>query len=121
LPGVAAGIPGGNGGAPLAPGTGSALPFGKVDCCGKAVGLTLAGIAPGVPGLAVGLIEALGGTGNLPCWISEARCVTAAGNAGPAARSCPAAAAAAAGLPGGIGGAGRLITVLMITVLWMLL
>lgn len=104
----------------MVPGTGSALAFGKVDCSGKLVGLTLAGIAPGVPGLAVGLIEALGGTGNLPCWISAARCVTAAGKAGPAPRSCPAA-AAAAGLPGGAGSDGRLITVLMTVVLWMLL
>jgi hypothetical protein len=46
----------------LAPGTGSALAF------GKALGVTLAGngalgAAPGVPGL----IAALGGTGSLPC------------------------------------------------------
>jgi hypothetical protein len=97
---------------------GSALAFGRVDCSGKLVGLTLAGIAPGVPGFAVGLIEALCGTGNLPCWISAARCVTAAGNAGPAPAGCP---AAAAGLPGGTGSGGRLITVLMTVVLWMLL
>jgi len=36
-----------------------------------------------VPGLAAGLIEALGGTGNLPCWISEAFCATEGGSAGP--------------------------------------
>jgi hypothetical protein len=36
-----------------------------------------------VPNLAAGLIEALGGTASLPCWISEALCATAGGSAGP--------------------------------------
>jgi hypothetical protein len=31
------------------------------------------------------LIEALGGTGNFPCWISEALCATEGGKAGAAA------------------------------------
>jgi hypothetical protein len=49
--------------------------------------------APGAPGRAPGLIEALGGTGNFPCWISEARCATAGGSPGAApvgtAPPCP--------------------------------
>jgi hypothetical protein len=62
---------GGAGGAPLAPGTGKALAFGRAWPAGSAFGATLAGTGtafwPGVPGLAAGLTEALGGTGSLPC------------------------------------------------------
>jgi hypothetical protein len=81
-------------------------------------------VAGGVPGLAVGCIVALGGIGALPCWIRAARCVTACGKAGPAGLARPA--TAGARLPGPapepVGGAGgRLITVLMTVVLWMLL
>jgi hypothetical protein len=76
----------------------------------------LAGVTPGVPGLAVGLIDALGGTGSLPCWISEARCATAGGSDGP---GVPARAAAAAVGELGVA-AGWLITVLITVVLWML-
>lgn len=82
----------------------------------------MAGVAPGVPSAALGLIEALGGVGNLPCWISEARCWTCVGKLGPSVVGPgvpvrgPAAAAIAAGA-----GAGLLITVLMTVVLWMLL
>lgn len=67
LPGMASGILDGTGGAPLAPGTGRVLAFGSVNGCGSAVGATLAGTAPGVPGLALRLIDALGGSGALPC------------------------------------------------------
>src|SRR6266566_4392031 len=84
---------GGTGGTPLAPGMGSVLAFGNPCPCGNAFGVTLAGTAPGVPGLAVGLIDALGGTGNLPCWIREARCATAGGRDGPGAPARDAAAA----------------------------
>ena len=63
-----------------------------------------------LPAFAFTLIEALGGVGSLPCWMSAARCETAAGSAGPAAPWAPAAA-----------GAGLLMTVLMTVVLWMLL
>jgi hypothetical protein len=89
--------------------------------------------APGTPGLATaGLIDALGGTGALPCWISVALCATDGGSAGVAA---PGAATGIAPLapigvlaesgttgapPGGGGAGGRLITVLMTRVLWML-
>ena len=119
--GVPAGVPrraAGGGGAPGAPGTGSELALGIPCPGGKALGVTLAGTAPGgVPGLAVGLIEALGGTGSLPCWIREARCATAGGSDGP---GVPARAAAAA--VGELGVAvGWLITVLITVVLWMLL
>lgn len=68
---------------PLPVGEGSGAPPvpGKAFCLGSVcwgavvvVGeARLAGTAAGVPGLAVGLIEALGGGGNLPCCISEAR------------------------------------------------
>ena len=108
---------GGAGGAPLAPGTGSELACGNPCPCGNAAfGARLAGVAPGVPGRAAGLIAALCGTGSLPCWISEARCATAGGSAGVAAPARP---AAAPGPPAGA--AGWLITVLMTVVLWMLL
>lgn len=53
--------PGGDGGAPLAPGTGSALALGSA-----ALGAMLAGVTPGVPGLAAALIDALGGACSLP-------------------------------------------------------
>lgn len=123
LPGTVSGAPDGTGGAPFSPGTGSVLAFGSVIGCGSAVGATLAGTAPGVPGLAVNLIDALGGSGALPCWISAARWVAAAGRLGPGPACCPdaAAAAAAAGLPGGAAGGGWLMTLLMTVVLWMLL
>jgi hypothetical protein len=93
------------------------LAFGTPDAGGNALGATLAGTAPGAPGLAVGLIDALGGTGSLPCWIIEARCATAGGRAGPAV---PARAAAAAVGEFGVG-VGWLITLLITAVLWMLL
>ena len=112
---------GGAGGAPLAPGTGSAFAFGKP--CGPgggvfgavaAFGVTLAGCgalgaaliplgapgvaaapgAPSTPGFTTGLIEALGGTGSLPCWIRVAFCATAGGKVGVAP---PGAGAAATG------------------------
>jgi hypothetical protein len=75
-------VPGGNGGAPFWPGTGRALAF------GKASGVTFVdnglvddapGPALGVVVLTAGLTEALGGTGNFPCWISEALCATEGG------------------------------------------
>jgi hypothetical protein len=73
-PWAGAEVAGGAGGAPLAPGTGKALAFGRAWPAGSAFGATLAGTgtafwpgAPGVPGLAAGLTEALGGTGSLPC------------------------------------------------------
>jgi hypothetical protein len=62
------------------------------------------------------LIDALGGGANLPCWISEARCATAFGKAGPSVPPRPPAAAMAAG-----DGLGLLMTVLITVVLWMLL
>src|SRR5437879_6514078 len=87
---------GGGGGAPLAPGTGSELAFGNAWPFGSAFGATLAGCgafagaiwptgAPGVPAFAAGFIDALGGIGSLPCWISEAFCATAGGSAAVAA------------------------------------
>ena len=112
-PGTGPLAPGGAGGLPLAPGTGNALAF------GKALGATLAGdgalgAAPGAPGL----IAALGGTGSLPCWISVARCATDGGNVGPA----PGGLAPPGPAPGptGPGAGGRLMTLLMTVVLWML-
>jgi hypothetical protein len=106
----------GGGGAPWAPGTGRELALGNPCPCGSAFGATLAGVARGVPGLAVGLIDALGGIGNLPCWIRDARCATAGGSEGP---GVPARAAAAAVGELGVAG-GWLITVLITVVLWML-
>jgi hypothetical protein len=91
--------------------------------------------------LAAGLIEALGGTGSFPCWISEAFCATAGGSDGPAPAGvtppCPGAPLAAGDNDGaasplalgrplpapgatGTGGGGRLMTLLMTVVLWML-
>jgi hypothetical protein len=113
----AVGGPADAGGAPLAPGTGNAFALGNPCPGGRPFGLTLAGIAPGALRLAAGLTDALGGTGNLPCWISDARCETAGGRPGPGEPAR--AAAAAVGEPGVA--AGWLITVLMIAVLWMLL
>ena len=89
---------GGGGGAPLAPGTGSALVLGKGCVEGSAPGALAGSVgfglptcpAPGKPALAAGLIAALGGTGALPCWISVARCATAGGSVGVAA-PCPSA------------------------------
>jgi hypothetical protein len=93
------------------------LALGKPCPCGKALGAALAGIAPVAPSLAAGLIDALCGTGILPCWISDARCATAGGRAGPGVATRVA--AAAVGDPGAADG--WLITVLMTVVLWMLL
>ena len=109
---------------PLAAGDGiGVLPIpGNVFCFGMVVegvapGVAFAGMVAVVPGLAAGLIEALGGGGNLPCWINEARCATVFGNVGPRVPvRGPPAAATAAGV-----GAGLLMTVLMTVVLWMLL
>jgi hypothetical protein len=65
------------------------------------------------------LIDALGGTGTLPCWISDARIATAGGTAGPAGVARPE--TAGARLPGERPATGgRLMTVLMTVVLWML-
>lgn len=127
---------GGTGGAPLMPGTGSALAFGNAWPGGNALGDTFVGTgiagaafrpdaAPGVPGFTAGLIEALGGTGSFPCWISEARCATAGGNAGPAPGDTagrPAFALDRPPTPGttGPGGGGRLMTLLITVVLWIL-
>lgn len=112
--------PGGAGGAPLVPGTGSALTFGKPCPGGKAFGATLAGAGVGVPALGVvGTIEALGGTGNLPCWIRLARWATAGGSAGVVA-TAPRGNAGKAGAPGAGGAGGLLMTLLMTVVLWML-
>ncbi len=98
------------------PGTGKALGFGNAWPCGNALGATFAGNGvfgaafcpagmPGAPGLAAGLIEALGGTGSFPCWISVARCATAGGSAGPlpawVTPPCP----GAPFMPSGTGGA----------------
>lgn len=139
----------GTGGAPLAPGTGRALAFGNAWPAGSAFGDNLEGIgafgapfcptaAPEMPGLAAGLIEALGGTGSFPCRINEAFCAAAAGSAGPAPAGGTAAwpgAPLAPGSPGvapplgrtlpapgvtGPGCGGRLMTLLMTVVLWML-
>lgn len=121
------------------PGTGNALAFGSGCTCGAAAG-ALAGSAvgvappcpagaPGAPGRpTAGPIDALGGTGALPCWISVALCATEGGSAGVAA---PGAATGIGPLaPGGTlaepgtgappGGGGRLMTVLITRVLWML-
>lgn len=133
---------GGAGGAPLAPGTGSAFAFGKP--CGPgggvfgavaAFGVTLAGCgalgaalipfgapgvaaapgaldapgalgAPGAPstaGFTTGLIEALGGTGSLPCWIRVAFCATAGGRVGVAPPGAGAAATGGGGTPLALG------------------
>jgi hypothetical protein len=89
--------------------------------CGVTPGATFAGLGVGVPGRAVGLIDALGGTGSLPCWIREARCATAGGTAAPAGEARPD--TAGAGLPGerpaAAAAGGWLMTLLMIVVLWM--
>jgi hypothetical protein len=82
-------VPGGKGGAPWAPGTGSAFGFGRF--CGFTVvdndlpGVALGAAVPKAAGLIVGLIDALGGTGSFPCWISEARCATEGGKEAAAA------------------------------------
>ena len=108
---------------PLPLGDGSGVPVpGNVFCLGMVVegvvpGVMFAGMVAVVPGLAAGLIEALGGGGNLPCWMSEARWATLLGSVGPRVPvRGPPAAAMAAGV-----GAGLLMTVLMTVVLWMLL
>jgi hypothetical protein len=83
--------------------------------------------APGKPALAAGLIAALGGTGALPCWISVALCATAGGSVG-VAPPCPGAtgepgrppALVPSPLTGAAGCDGRLITLLMTDLLWML-
>ncbi|PPD04965.1 MAG: hypothetical protein CTY30_12270, partial [Methylocystis sp.] len=141
---------GGAGGAPLVPGTGSALgldkdwfgasTLGAFEGCvpfGVPVGLPGALGAPGAPGkpvLTAGLIDALGGTGALPCWIRVALCATAGGSTGvappcPGAPATTGAGTAPLGLappfrpgtgPRGPGGGGRLMTLLMTALLWML-
>jgi hypothetical protein len=84
--------PDGKGGAPWAPGTGSALGFGKFGGF-TVVDKDLPGVAPGAvgtpkaAGLIVGLIDALGGAGSFPCWMSEARCATEGGKEAAAADS----------------------------------
>ena len=103
---AAPGAPG-DGAAPFAPGIGNAFVLG--NSCRGALGARLAGATPGRN-------EALGGAGNLPCWINDARCATVFGSAGPSAPPRPPAAVTAAGE-----GAGLLMTVLMTVVLWMLL
>ena len=122
-------VPDGKGGAPFWPGTGKALALGKASGV-TFVGNGLVDDAPppaplGVVTLTAGLIDALGGTGSFPCWISEALCATAGGRPGvaavggvPPAPGTPLAAPA----PGPAGpGCGRwLITLLMTVVLWML-
>ena len=119
----------GKGGAPFWPGTGRALAFGNasgVTFVDKGlVGDTAAPVPVGVVTLTAGLTEALGGTGNFPCWISEALCATEGGRPGDAADSgVPPAPGRplAAPAPGAAGpGCGRwLITLLMTVVLWML-
>ena len=126
---------GGAGGAPLAPGTGSAFAFGKpcgpdgsVFGAAAAFGVTLAGCgalgaalippgatgaaaapgapdAPGAPGapstagFTTGFIEALGGTGSLPCWIRVAFCATAGGKVGVAPTGAGAAVTGGGGAP----------------------
>ena len=137
---------GGAGGAPLVPGTGSALGLGKTwfgaSMPGAVAGCAPFGVlagppgafgAPGKPVLTAGLIEALGGTGAFPCWISVARCATAGGSTG-VAPPCPGATATGAGTaplglppplapgtgPGTPGGGARLMTLLMTSLLWML-
>jgi hypothetical protein len=125
---VVGAAPDGNGGAPFWPGTGSALVF------GNASGLTFveSGLpdagpapegAPSVAGLMAGLIDALGGTGNFPCWIREAFCATEGGRPGDAADGgappAPGGPFAPPG-PAGPGCGGWLITLLMTVVLWML-
>ena len=125
------------------PGTGNALAFGSGWTCGATAGAvagSAVGVAPpcpagapGAPGrLTAGLIDALGGTGALPCWISVALCATEGGSAGvaapgaateigPLAPNRALAESGTGGLPGGGGGGGgRLITVLITRVLWML-
>jgi hypothetical protein len=122
-------VPDGKGGAPFWPGTGRALALGKasgVTFVDKGlVGDAPVPAPPGVVTLTAGLIDALGGTGNFPCWIREALCATEGGRPGDAADGgVPPApgrplAAPAAGPPGP--GCGRwLITLLMTVVLWML-
>ena len=126
------------GGAPLAPGTGSALVLGKGWADGSAPGALTGCVAfglpacpaPGKPAFAAGLIAALGGTGALPCWISVALCATAGGSVGvaPPGRGATVAAGEPAGPPalapspatGAAGCGGLLMTLLMTALLWML-
>jgi hypothetical protein len=73
--------------------------------------------------LTAGFIKALGGTGALPSRISDARRSTDGGSAGLAALGAAKAARPAtpgAGIAPACGGGGRLITLLMTVVLWML-
>ena len=131
---------GGGGGAPFVPGTGSAFAFGRGWPCGVTAGALagsvlgaatpLPGRTPPTPGLTnAGLIDALGGTGALPCWISVALCATEGGSAavaapGAATGAPPLAPSGAAAAPcpgtGPAPGGGRLITLLITVVLWML-
>ena len=112
------------------------LTFGGSLILAGAIGASVAGTA--VPGFRIGLFATLGGIGNLPCWISVARCLTDGGKAGvaaligigPTGAACPGTAGApgaaggpdAVGVPGaagpaGGGGAGLLMTVLITVVL----
>lgn len=126
---------GGGGGVPLVPGTGSVLVLDKGCVEGSAPGALAGSVAFGLPAcpapgktaFVAGLIAALSGTGALPCWISVALCATAGGSVG-VAPPC----AAATGEPGrppalvpspptgAAGCGGRLITLLMTALLWML-
>jgi hypothetical protein len=144
---------GGGGGAPFAPGTGSALAFGNGWVWDGAFGGRFTGggafaaapplapglpgaaglpgapgvpSAPGAPGFTAVLIEALGGAGSLPCWISVAFCATEGGSAGLAALGATTGMPALvptwpAGDPGATGASGgRLMTVSITLLLWML-
>ena len=106
------------------------MPFGATDVAG-APGAPGATGAPTTPAFTAGLIEALGGGGNLPCWIRVALCATAGGKVAVAPPGAGAAATGGVGAPlggtfappGGSAGAscaGRLMTLLMTVVLWML-
>ena len=116
-----AAAPAGTGGAPFAPGTGRELVFGGslVPPCpgGKAAG-AIGTAGGGVADFATGLFATLGGTGNLPCWISVARCLTEGGSGGVIAVT--GGGLVGAGAPGAAAGAvggGWLMTLLMTVVL----
>jgi hypothetical protein len=128
---------GGTPGAPLPPGTGNVLARGKGwvegSPAGAFAGCTPLGLpnwpagAPGGPVRTAGLIEALGGTGARPCWISVARCATAGGSTGVAPPIWPGAATAPGrpfgrpfGPPTAAPGGGLLMTLLITALLWML-
>jgi hypothetical protein len=101
------------------------LIFGKF-CGFSVVDSDLPGVAagkvvtPSAAGLIVGLIEALGGAGSFPCWISEARCATDGGKEAASADGAVPPVPASPVAAFGPGCRGRLITLLMTVVLWML-